>query len=252
MTKLLEAEKLGVHLQGKQILEDVSFFLEPRELVSLIGPNGAGKTTLMRVLMGLIKPSSGTLRREPGVVVGYVPQSKQIEWSYPISVESFVALSFLGKGKTAKRKRDCTRSRRNSTLRWEQVYRALAQVDAFELRKRSIQELSGGQKQRVLLARALTRQPELLLLDEPFTGLDYPNQDLLTALIETLRKKGVSILMSTHDLVQAVEISDRLLMLNRTVVAQGTSSLFKEPELWMKTYGVSKDSALLNLLGMRQ
>ncbi|WP_353066582.1 ATP-binding cassette domain-containing protein [Arcanobacterium hippocoleae] len=133
---------------------------------------------------------------------------------------------------------------------WAAVYRALRQVDLYDLRKRTIDELSGGQKQRVLIARALADGPSLLLLDEPFTGLDHPNQDALAALFQKLRDSSVAILMSTHDLTQAVDICDRLVMLNRTVRAIGAPHQLLDRQLWMETYQVQENSALLRMLGM--
>ncbi|VEI13304.1 Zinc import ATP-binding protein ZnuC [Trueperella bialowiezensis] len=225
-----------MRLSGRQILSGVNVHVNPGELVGLIGPNGAGKTTLMRAIMGLIPASAGTI--EASGPIGYVPQRQELDWGYPMSVEELVATAFI---------RGWRPSRGNH---WEAVYRALRKVDMFDYRKRTINELSGGQKQRVIIARALAPQPHILLLDEPFTGLDHPNQDVLSDLFVGLARSGVAILMSTHDLTQAVDISDELVMLNETVRACGKPDELLKPELWMETYQVKEDSALLRSLGM--
>lgn len=228
----LQVHDLHVRLGGREVLERVSLSVAPGELVGLIGPNGAGKTTLMRAVLGLVA-SDGVVQL--GGKVGYVPQRQELDWNYPIGVGELVTSAFVMK---------------REPKRWELAYRALAKVGMYEYRERAIGELSGGQKQRVLIARALAPNPELLLLDEPFTGLDYPNQDALGELVVQLARGGVGVLMATHDLGQALTVCDRLVMLNRTVRAAGEPAALRDPRLWMETYEVGEKSALLASLGM--
>lgn len=236
----LKVTDLNVALSGRHILHDVSLEVRRGELVGLIGPNGAGKTTLMRSIMGLIPTMSGTIEVPGSAPIGYVPQRQEIDWSYPMSVEQLVAGAFVGPGR-----------RRSRADVLEATYRALRKVDLYDFADRTISEMSGGQKQRVLVARALAPDSDLLLLDEPFTGLDHPSQDALSDLFVDLAKSGgVAILMSTHDLTQAVDISDSIVMLNRSVRANGVPKTLMDPQLWMDTYQVRRDSALLRSLGM--
>lgn len=246
MPNSLEISQLNVRYGKLFALSDVNLELRQGELLGLIGPNGAGKTTLMKSILGLLPIASGEIRipgagAKPWLEIGYVPQRQVFDWEYPISVEQVVMTGFtphLGW------------FRRPKTEHWQAVYQALEKVAMLKLRQRPIGQLSGGQKQRVLIARAMVTNPKLLLLDEPFTGLDHPNQDALSDLFRRLVTEGCSILMSTHDLVQAIDICDRLAMLNRSIKAIGTPAELSNPTLWMETYQVAADSALLRSVGM--
>lgn len=237
MNLALEVDALSVTLGGRRILDRVSLTVESGELVGLIGPNGAGKTTLMRAIMGLLS-TEGRVHTMDGPI-GYVPQRQDLDWSYPMSAAQLVAGAYVGMRRAPRR-----------LERLEAVYRALDAVGMYGYRNRTIQETSGGQKQRLLVARALVTGPKLLLLDEPFTGLDHPNQDALSRLFVDLARTGVGVLMSTHDLTQAVDICHRIVMLNRSVKADGEPDALLEPGLWMDTFDVAEDSALLRSLGM--
>jgi manganese/iron transport system ATP-binding protein len=139
--------------------------------------------------------------------------------------------------------------RRPGTTDWEAVDRALERVRMSDLRARPIGELSGGQRQRVLVARALALEPAALLLDEPFTGLDVPTQELLSELFVSIAREGRAVLMTTHDLAGAMYGCDRIALLNRTVVAVGRpAELADDDELWMRTFGISERSPLLRVL----
>lgn len=241
MTTILTIDSVGVELGGRRVLNDVSFEVGAGQFIGLIGPNGAGKTTLMRAVNQLIPVQSGQIERAPKLRIGYVPQYRNIDWEYPVSLEQVVMTSFAKEfGLFGRPKRE----------HWRAVYRALEQVDLLEYRSRTLAELSGGQKQRVLLARALATDPALLLLDEPFTGLDHPNQDALAGVFTELADRGVAIIMSTHDLGQAIDICSDLAMLNRTLHAFGSPSELRDAELWMHTFQVAPGSALLRSLGM--
>ncbi len=232
----LQVEHLSVTYGQRRVLNDVSFNVRKGSLVGLIGPNGAGKTTLMRAIVGLVRPASGKISCAD--TPGYVPQRHDIAWDYPICIADMVLMGT--------RRRSMWR-RRDGILA---AARALEEVDLLALAHRPIGQLSGGQRQRVLIARALVDNPSLIILDEPFTGLDQPTQDLLSDLFVRLTGQGRSILMSTHDLCHAVDVCDCLLMLDRTLVGHGHPRELRDPQLWMDTYRVGRHSPLLRSIGL--
>lgn len=239
---VLDVSGVSVDLGGRPALTDVTLRVAAGELVGLIGPNGAGKTTLLRAVLGLLPVRSGVVRLGGKVpeqargAVGYVPQRHEFAWDFPISVHQAVM---------------ACRVRRIGWLRAPGrpdracVDEALDRVGMTALRQRPIGELSGGQRQRVLVARALALRPELLLLDEPFTGLDAPTQNLLTDLFRQLGRENKAILMTTHDLPAAKDLCDRLCLLNRTVVADGPPAELRDPEIWLRAFGVAGSGQLL-------
>lgn len=193
----------GIHFsaQNKRILHDVSLTLQAGKILTVIGPNGAGKSTLIQILLGLLKPSSGRVFRKAKLCIGYVPQRIQINHNMPLTVERFVALSRRGNSK---------------------AFDALEEVGAPHLAKQAIQALSGGEFQRVLLARALLRQPELLILDEPAQGVDVIGQAELYELITQLRDRyGFGVLMVSHDLHLVMKQTDLVLCLNKHICCSG-------------------------------
>lgn len=242
----LRIEDVHVSLGGRPVLTGAGLSVDKGELLGLIGPNGAGKTTLLRVALGLLRPTSGRVEVEdrparPGRVrVGYVPQRHEFAWDFPTSVAHVVMT-----GLTAR----LGLFRRGRIADWEAVAGALERVKMTHLADRPVGQLSGGQRQRVLVARALALRPAVLLLDEPFTGLDMPTQDLLSGLFATLAHEGRAVLMTTHDILAALDGCDRIALLNRVILAEGTpQQLAGNPEAWMRTFGVGPDSALLRIL----
>lgn len=241
----LALEGVDVDLGGRPVLRDVSLEVEPGALVGLLGPNGAGKTTLLRTVLGLVRPRAGTIEvrgasgRGRRSTIGYVPQRHQFAWDFPISVERAVlsgrtgALGLL---------------RRPGASDWKATSAAVARVGLDALRERPVGQLSGGQRQRVLVARALALGAPVLLLDEPFTGLDLPTQELLTRLFVELAAEGRAVLLTTHDLLGALTTCDRVALLNRTVVASGRPDELRDPSVWMHAFGVDERSPLLRLL----
>ncbi|MDQ7810925.1 anchored repeat-type ABC transporter ATP-binding subunit [Amycolatopsis sp. A133] len=235
----LEITGLSVRLGGRDALSEVDLSVAGGELVGLIGPNGAGKTTLLRAVLGLLPAAAGAIRLDG--TVGYVPQRHEFAWDFPISVEKAVltgrapAIGFL---------------RRPGRDDREAVRDALRRVDLTGLARRPIGELSGGQRQRVLVARALAVRPRLLLLDEPFTGLDVPTQELLTGLFRALKDEGDAVLMTTHDLPAAAALCDRLCLLNRSIVADGPPERLRDPEVWLRAFGVTRSDQLIHSLGI--
>jgi manganese/iron transport system ATP-binding protein len=243
---VLRVTELMVELAGRRVLHDVDLDVRAGELVGLIGPNGAGKTTLLRAILGLIPLHSGRIVLDGRAVgdsrgsMGYVPQRHEFAWDFPISVEKAVMTG---------RVRRIGWLRRPGQGDHEAVAQALDRVGMTQLRTRPVGELSGGQRQRVLVARALALHPSLLLLDEPFTGLDVPTQELLTALFLELADEGKALLMTTHDLPAAAEMCTRLCLLNETVVATGPPAELRDPSIWLRAFGVARSEQLLRSMG---
>jgi zinc transport system ATP-binding protein len=198
---LVEARGLSAVMGGRQALRDVDFAIRRGEIVTLVGPNGSGKTTLLRLLVGAAEPAAGTVRRAPGLRVGYVPQRLAIDRTLPITVDRFLA---LGGGDRAARAA------------------ALERTGVAGFGARQMAELSGGQFQRALLARALVRRPDLLALDEPTQGLDQPGVAAFYRLVADLRSEtGCAVLMVSHDLHVVMGASDRVVCLNGHVCCEG-------------------------------
>jgi zinc transport system ATP-binding protein len=212
-------ERVSVALNGNRVLEDISLHLHCGELTTLVGPNGAGKSTLLRVLLGEL-PHSGTIHflpvfghgREDAPAVGYVPQQLEFDRFSPMSVRDVFA---------------CALSRWPVIL-WhprrerQRAREALAAVQAEHLLDRKLGQLSGGELQRVLLALSLTPVPNLLLLDEPISGIDMRGREIFYRTVSELRQRfDLSILMVSHDLAGVAAVSDRIVFLNRRIVCSG-------------------------------
>jgi manganese/iron transport system ATP-binding protein len=244
---LLAVTDLHVVLGGRTVLRDATLDVRAGDLTGLVGPNGAGKTTLLRAVLGLVPVRSGTVRvdgrgaRSARGVTGYVPQRHEFAWDFPISVQE-VVLSGLT--------RRIGLLRRPAVADYRAAREAVDRVGLTGLRDRPVGQLSGGQRQRVLVARALALRPRVLLLDEPFTGLDMPTQELLTELFAELAAEGVAVVMSTHDLAGARFACTRLCLLNRTVVAEGTPAELADPVLWARTFDIAPTSPLLRAIGL--
>ncbi|MFI7274355.1 anchored repeat-type ABC transporter ATP-binding subunit [Streptomyces sp. NPDC049879] len=244
----LSVSGLRVRLGGRTVLHDVGLDVAAGEFVGLVGPNGAGKTTLLRSVLGLVRPAAGRVEVAGAPVprvrhlVGYVPQRHEFAWDFPVSVRDAVLYG---------RVRRVGWGRRPGLADHRAVEAALARVGMGALRRRPVGELSGGQRQRVLVARALAAEPSVLLLDEPFTGLDMPTQEQLTTLFSDLAGEGRAVLMTTHDLVGALHTCTRLCLVNRTVVADGTpEELLRDAAPWRAAFGVGPGSPLLAGLGL--
>ena len=209
---LVTARRLTYRLDGRDLLKDVALEVYPGEIVTLMGPNGAGKTTLVRLLLGVLRPSSGAVWRAPGLRVGYVPQKLGIDPALPLNTRRFIALG-----------RRPTR---------EAIHQALEDVAAAHLAERPLHALSGGEFQRVLLARALLGNPRLLILDEPVQGVDVGGQADLYARISRLSAaRGFSVLMISHDLHVVMAATHRVLCLNGHICCSGTPTrIVHEPE----------------------
>jgi ABC-type Mn2+/Zn2+ transport system ATPase subunit len=214
-TPTLEIRAVSVVYGDQRALDDVTFQVEQGEQVAVVGPNGAGKSTLFKLIAGTLKPSRGEILmcgHEPDqhTCIAYVPQRSQIDWSFPVTVEDVVLMGRVGRMGLFRRAR-----RRD----WSSVRASLARVDATHLAQKRIGELSGGQQQRVFVARALAQEASLLLLDEPLSGLDAPSQQAIFEILASLRPDGVTVLVATHDLNLAAARFDRVMLLNKGIVA---------------------------------
>ena len=221
MKNLVRCQDVTVKLGDAVVLQNISFNVQKGELIGIIGPNGAGKTTLLRTLLGLVPLSGGMLSvlgyvypkvKEARAKIGYMSQRQSFERNVPLSVSDVVATGLLS-GKTLFKSLKRTE---------EKVTTALQAVGMQAYGKRSFQELSGGEQQRILLARAIVRQPELLLLDEPTTGLDFSAQKLFMELLLRLKTQmQLAIVLVSHDLLFVAASSDRLFCVNRTMHIHG-------------------------------
>lgn len=214
-------------------LKDVTFQVNTGERIAVVGPNGAGKSTLFKLIVGTLKPSQGEITifgHGPAghICIGYVPQRSQIDWSFPVTVEDVVMMGRVGQIGFFRWPRRAD---------WQVVRRSLERVGATHLARKQIGELSGGQQQRVFVARALAQEAELLLLDEPLTGLDLPSQEAIFEILDGLRPDGVTVLVATHDLNLAAERFDRVMLLNRRIVAWGEATAVLTTENLLAAYG---------------
>jgi zinc transport system ATP-binding protein len=209
---LLSARDLGMIRSGKVILEQIDLDIHPREIVTVIGPNGAGKTSLVRLLLGLVPPDTGTVRRREGLRIGYAPQQFDLVPAIPMTVLRFLR---LGGAHTP-----------------EAAGAVLAEVGASAIGGSQLTNLSGGELQRVVLARALLRNPDLLVLDEPVRGVDYVGEAEMYALIGRLRtERGLGVLLVSHDLHVVMASSDRVICINRHICCSGRpASVAQSPE----------------------
>ena len=224
-TALISARGLGLAHSGRDLLIDVNLDIFEREIVTLIGPNGAGKTTLVRVLLGLERPDRGEVRRRKDLRVGYVPQRFDVDAVIPMTVARFL--------------------RMGSDEAPERVTAILSEVDADYTRDQQLAKLSGGELQRIVLARALLRAPNLLVLDEPVQGVDYAGEAELYNLIGRLRDDhGFGVLLVSHDLHIVMARSDRVICLNRHVCCSGVPETVAQHPEYVRLFGAETARAL--------
>jgi len=218
---LIEASGIDVSFSGRPILKNAEASVRSGEIMTLIGPNGAGKTTMIKVMLGLIPPHGGTVRRRPGLRIGYMPQRLTIDPSLPLTVNGFLALGLdRAQAKMGRRRH------------------VLSEVGASQVADSAIQNISGGELQRVLLARALLRDPDLLVLDEPVQGVDVWGQTELYALIRRLRdERGCGVLMVSHDLHVVMAATDQVVCLNHHVCCAGHPEMVSRHPEFVSLFG---------------
>ena len=232
----IEADQVCVDYNGTRALHDASLRLEAGCICGLVGMNGAGKTTLFKALMGFLRPSKGYIRinglpvhkAQRQQAVAYVPQSDGVDCAFPVSVWDVVMMGRYGSMNLLRLARASDRAA---------VRHALERVELLELRDRPIGSLSGGQRKRAFLARAIAQGASVLLLDEPFNGVDVRTEKLMADLFVQFRKEQRSILISTHDLSHVRNFCDRVVLINKTVLAYGETSEVFTPENLSLTFG---------------
>jgi ABC-type Mn2+/Zn2+ transport system ATPase subunit len=235
-TTSIDIENVTVAYHGKVALHSASLQLKAGTICGLVGMNGAGKSTLFKAIMGFIKPRTGRIliqglpirQVQKKSLVAYVPQSEEVDWNFPVSVYEVVMMGRYGYMNPLRIPRSADR---------QAVRDSLERLEMWPLRDRQIGELSGGQKKRMFLARALAQQGQVLLLDEPFTGVDIKTEKMMVDLLMELRQAGYTILISTHDLASITTFCDQVVLINRSILAYGnTSEVFTEENL-SRTFG---------------
>ena len=235
---LVQVQRASFGYDGAAVLSDVSLVVRPGAFTGIVGPSGSGKTSLLRLLLGTVRPQHGTVVRQPGVAVSYVPQLETVDWNFPVTVAECVLMS---------------RPTRR-LLPWAtpaekaEVAAVLDRLGIGELAHRHIRELSGGQQQRMFLARALLRRPALLLLDEPTSGVDVGTRHEVLHLLDDLNRDGLAIVLTTHDLNGMAAHLPHLVALQRRVVAAGPPDEVIVPDVLERTFGARME--VLQHLGM--
>jgi ABC-type Mn2+/Zn2+ transport system ATPase subunit len=224
---LVRTERLTCAYNGESVLIDVDLALGPGGFVGIVGPSGSGKTTLLRALLGTVPPIAGTVRRSPGLRVGYVPQVETVNWQFPITVGECVLMART-EGRVLPWRSPGERA---------EVCSVLERLGIANLERRHIRALSGGQQQRVFIARALLRRPQLLLMDEPTSGVDVTTRHEILHLLDDLNADGLAIALTTHDLNGIAAHLPSLICLNREVIGQGAPRDVLTPRVLERTYG---------------
>lgn len=229
---------------GFTAMRDASFALDGGMICALVGPNGSGKSTIFKAIMGFVHPSGGEVRLCDLMVsealkrnlVAYVPQSEEVDWNFPVLVETVVMMGRYG---------HMNFLRIPTRIDREKVDEALARVDMSDYRHHQIGELSGGQKKRVFLARALAQEARIILLDEPFTGVDVKTELAIVDLLRNLRESGHLILVSTHNLGSVPDFCDQVVLVDRKVLAAGpTAEVFTQDNVERAFGGVLRNFQL--------
>jgi zinc/manganese transport system ATP-binding protein len=237
--ELVRLQDVSAAYDRTVVLHDVDFHIHEDQFTGIVGPSGAGKTTLLRLLLGQLSPVSGSVSRRAGLRMAYVPQLETVNWNFPITVMECVLMSR-------------TRGRRlpwPSAREKAEVHAILERLGIAGLAERHIRELSGGQQQRMFLARALLRQPQLLLMDEPTSGVDVSTRHDVLHLLADLHEDGVAIVLTTHDLNGMAAHLPHLVCVNHRIVADGTPRDVITPEVLEVTFGARME--VLEHLGMR-
>lgn len=224
-SRLVQLERAGVRKGADWLVRGVDLSVAPGEIVTLIGPNGSGKSTTAKMALGILAPTEGRAERRQGLTVGYVPQKLAIDWTLPLTVRRFLSLT--------------------NPLSDEAARDALAQTGAARLLKSEMRTLSGGEMQRVMLARAIARRPDLLVLDEPVQGVDYAGEIAIYDLISEIRGTlGCGILMISHDLHVVMAAADQVICLNGHVCCRGTPSELSQNDNYHALFGARAGAGL--------
>jgi zinc transport system ATP-binding protein len=222
---LVSLENCGVLRNGRWIARGITFGVRADEIVTLIGPNGSGKSTSAKMALGILKPDEGHVERHASLKVGYVPQKLSVDWTLPLTVARFMRLT--------------------GDVAAGDIENALAQTGVAKLGQAEIRNLSGGELQRVMLARAIARKPNLLVLDEPVQGVDFNGEAALYDLIRHVRNEtGCGILMVSHDLHVVMAATDQVICLNGHMCCQGTPRAVAESDAYQRLFGQRASASL--------
>ena len=223
--KLLSLDNAGIKRKGRWLVRGVSFDVAPGEIVTLIGPNGSGKSSSARMAIGLLTPSEGNVSIRPQLRVGYVPQKVAIDRTMPLTVERLMTLT--------------------GPLKRQEIASALEETGISHLARAEVQDLSGGEFQRALLARAIARRPDLLVLDEPVQGVDFNGEIALYELIGAIRNRtGCGVLLISHDLHVVMAATDTVICLNGHVCCRGTPEIVTRSSEYQRLFGARAAGAL--------
>ncbi len=215
---LVSLNNAGIRRNGRWLVRGVEFSIRRGEIVTLIGPNGSGKSTTAKAAIGVLKPDEGWVEKMPGLKVGYVPQKLAIDWTLPLTVERLMTLT--------------------GPLKGREIEEALQSTGIAHLARAEVQHLSGGEFQRALLARAIARKPDLLVLDEPVQGVDFSGEIALYDLIKSIRNRtGCGILLISHDLHVVMAETDTVICLNGHVCCRGTPQVVSQSPEYLKLFG---------------
>ena len=236
--ELIRLDGVDAGYGRSMVLHHVDFHVHEDQFTGIVGPSGAGKTTLLRLLLGTLKPMSGAVTRRRGLRIAYVPQLETVNWNFPVTVEECVLMS-----RTGRRLPWATKAERHEAMA------VLDRLGVGSLSQRHIRDLSGGQQQRMFLARALLRRPQLMLMDEPTSGVDVSTRHDVLHLLSDLHEDGVAIVLTTHDLNGMAAHLPHLVCVNREIVADGSPEEVITPEVLERTYGARME--VLEHLGMR-
>ncbi len=235
--ELVALDRATFGYDHETVLEDITLRIRERDFIGVVGPSGSGKTSLLRLILGTETPHTGSVVRALGVDVAYVPQLETVNWNFPVTVTECVLMARSGR-----RLPWSTRTERAD------VARVLERLGIGHLARRHIRELSGGQQQRMFIARALLRQPQLLLMDEPTSGVDVTSRHDMLHLLGELNAEGVAILLTTHDLNGVAAHLPQLVALHRYVIAEGTPHEVINGPVMEQTFGAPVE--VLEHLGM--
>ncbi|MDQ3681061.1 MAG: metal ABC transporter ATP-binding protein [Actinomycetota bacterium] len=224
---LVSVERATCAYRGTPVVVNADLEVGPGDFTGIVGPSGSGKTTLLRAVLGTVRPVAGTVRRQRGLAVGYVPQLETVDWNFPVTVSEVVLMART----------------RGRVLPWagpverREAGAVLERLGIAELGRRHLRELSGGQLQRVFIARALLRRPQLLLLDEPTSGVDVRTRHDVLHLLADLNADGLAVVLTTHDLNGIAAHLPHLVCLNGEVIGKGAPADVLTPDVLERTYG---------------
>ncbi len=235
---LIDLKHVTFGYDGAPVLKDIDFTVDAGQFTGIVGPSGSGKTSLLKVLLGTVTPHHGGVIRRAGMAVSYVPQLETVNWNFPVTVSECVLMS------RASRRLMPWATREEKT----DVAAVLDRLGIADLGKRHIRQLSGGQQQRMFIARALVRRPELLLMDEPTSGVDVATRHEVLHLLDDLNREGLAIVLTTHDLNGMASHLPHLVALQQRIIASGTPAEVIVPSVLEAVFGARLE--VLQHLGM--